>query len=87
MRFFGGFEGPVALRKRVFRFSSSDNEWQFTGGVFVTFDTRENAEKFLNVDGHDLTYHGDTLHVKWKIDFYREKGLFKRQLDSLTRRA
>ena len=43
MQFFKRFQGPVALRKRVYRFDASDGAWQFTGGVFVSFDTPENA--------------------------------------------
>lgn len=78
MHFFKGFEGPIALRKRVFRFGSSDNEWQFTGGVFVTFDTPDNAQKFISRDS--LSFNGDALQVSWQREFFKSKGLFKAKL-------
>ena len=31
--FFLRFKGPTALRKRVYRFATSDDDWQFTGGI------------------------------------------------------
>jgi len=86
-RFFERFQGPIAVRKRVFRFGSSDNQWQFTGGVFVTFDTRKNAQDFLSRHGHCLDFNGDTFQAKWQKDFYREKGLFKKKIDALGNRS
>jgi len=83
-KFFLRFKGPTALRKRVFRFATSDDAWQFSGGVFVNFDTRANAEEFLNLFSETkLSYNGDGLQVKWQVDFYKEKGLFKEELASL----
>lgn len=70
-RFFSRFSGTTAMRKRVFRFACSDGEWQFTGGVFVTFDTKDNAEEFIAIFGDTLTYNGDTLRVKWLADFFK----------------
>ena len=49
MQFFKRFEGPVALRKRVYRFDASNGDWQFTGSVFVSFDSKENAQNFFNL--------------------------------------
>ena len=58
--FFLRFKGPTALRKRVYRFATSDDDWQFTGGIFVNFDTRENAEEFLKLFSETkLSYNGD----------------------------
>ena len=83
-QFFLRFKGPVALRKRVFRLETSDAKWQFSGGVFVTFDTRPNAEEFLHLfSDKKLSYNGDSLRVNWQEDFYQEKGLFKQALASL----
>ena len=85
MQFFKRFQGPVALRKRVYRFDASDGAWQFTGAVFVSFDTPENAKKFLNMfSEQNLIYNdSDVLRVKWQGEFYQEKGLFKQELASL----
>jgi len=81
--FFLRFKGPTALRKRVYRFATSDDDWQFTGGIFVNFDTRENAEEFLKLFSETkLSYNGDGLQVKWQANYYKEKGLFKEQLAS-----
>jgi len=83
-KFFLRFKGPTALRKRVFRFATSDDVWQFSGGVFVNFDSRKNAEEFLNLFSETkLSYNGDGLQVKWQVDFYKEKGLYKEELASL----
>jgi len=83
-KFFLRFKGPNALRKRVYRFATSDDDWQFTGGVFVNFDCRENAEEFLKLFSETkLSYNGDGLQVKWQVDYYKEKGLFKEELASL----
>jgi len=82
--FFKKFKGTTAMRKRVYRFASSDNEWCFSGGVFVTFDSKESAKMFMDeYDKDNLNYNGDTLRIKWQTDFYQEKGLFKRELGSL----
>jgi len=85
VQFFKRFQGPVALRKRVYRFDASDGAWQFTGAVFVSFDTPENAKKFLNMfSEQNLIYNdSDVLRVKWQGEFYEEKGLFKQELASL----
>ena len=48
MEFVKRFEGPVGMRKRVYRFGKQ-NDWQFSGGVFVTFDTRDNALRLVSV--------------------------------------
>jgi len=81
--FFLRFKGPTALRKRVYRFATSDDDWKFTGGIFVNFDTRENAEEFLKLFSETkLSYNGDGLQVKWQANYYKEKGLFKEQLAS-----
>lgn len=60
MQFFKRFQGPVALRKRVYRFDASDGAWQFTGGVFVSFDTPENAKKFLNMFSEQNLIYNDS---------------------------
>ena len=78
--FFDNFDGPMAIRKRVYRFASSDNGWRFTGGVFVTFKTLEQAEFFLREYKGSILYGGDTLRLKWQAEFYHEKGLFKTEL-------
>ena len=63
-KFFLRFKGPNALRKRVYRFATSDDDWQFTGGVFVNFDCRENAEEFLKLFSETkLSYNGDGKRV------------------------
>ena len=83
--FFLRFKGPTALRKRVYHFAINDDDWQFTGGVFVDFDTRENAEEFLKLFSKiKLSYNGDSLQVKWQANFYKEKGLFKEELASFN---
>ena len=44
----------------MYRFATSDDDWQFTGGIFVNFDTRENAEEFLKLFSETkLSYNGD----------------------------
>ena len=48
MEFVKKFEGPVGMRKRVYRFGKQ-NDWQFSGGVFVTFDTRDNALRLVSL--------------------------------------
>ena len=48
MEFVKRFEGPVGMRKRVYRFGKQ-NDWQFSGGVFVTFDTRDNALRLVSL--------------------------------------
>ena len=46
VNFFKMFKGTSAIRKRVFRFGyEPDADWHFTGSVFVTFDTRDNADR------------------------------------------
>ena len=60
MEFFKRFQGPVALRKRVYRFDASDGAWQFTGGVFVSFDTPKNAKKFLNMFSEQNLIYNDS---------------------------
>ena len=81
--FFLRFKGRTALRKRVYRFAASDDDWKFTGGIFVNFDTRENAEEFLKLFSDiKLSYNGDSLQVKWQANFYKEKGLFKEEFAS-----
>ena len=60
VQFFKRFQGPVALRKRVYRFDASDGAWQFTGGVFVSFDTPENAKKFLNMFSEQNLIYNDS---------------------------
>ena len=60
MQFFKRFQGPVALRKRVYRFDASDGAWQFTGAVFVSFDTPENAKKFLNMFSEENLIYNDS---------------------------
>jgi hypothetical protein len=83
-KFFLRFKGPTALRKRVYRFSTSDDDWQFSGGVFVQFDNHDDAKEFLNLFTETkLSYNGDGLQVKWQVDFFKQKGLFKEQLASL----
>ena len=49
--------------KRVFRVDAND-PWQFTGSVFLGFDARENARKFLDfVSNARLIYNNsDVLH-------------------------
>lgn len=78
--FFDQFRGTSALKKRVYRFGSSDNEWRFTGGVFLTFSSKKEAEIFLEKNLDNLLYNGDRLRVKWQAQFFREKGLFKTEL-------
>lgn len=68
------------MKKRVYRFASSDNGWRFTGGVFVTFTSKERAEKFMEHYRDNLLFNGDRLRLKWQAEFYREKGLFKTEL-------
>lgn len=85
VRFFKMFKGTTAIRKRVFRFGyESDAEWHFTGAVFVTFDMKENAERFMtNAEVQKLLYNEDHLSVKWGTKFYDEKGRFRRELANL----
>ena len=45
--FFEQFKNLISYRKRVFRVDAND-PWQFTGSVFLGFDARENARKFLD---------------------------------------
>ena len=71
------------MKKRVYRFASSDNDWRFTGGVFVTFAKLPLAEKFYAQYKDNLLYNGDRLRVKWQAEFFQEKGLFKAELENL----
>ena len=75
------------MKKRVYRFASSDNDWRFTGGVFVTFDSQTRAETFFEHYKDNLLYNGDRLRVKWQSHFYQEKGLFKEELERLPKKA
>jgi len=85
--FFDQFQGPSAMKKRVYRFASSDNDWRFTGGVFVTFSSQTRAETFFEQYKDNLLYNGDRLRVKWQSHFYQEKGLFKEELERLPKKA
>lgn len=77
------FEGPVGMRKRVYRFGKQ-NDWQFSGGVFVTFDTRDNALRFLSkAMDQTLFYNEDKLSVKWATEFYEKIGKFRRERANL----
>lgn len=80
--FFRNYEGATDVRKRVFRLGSSDTQWRFTGGVFVTFDTVKNAMKFLTQPG-DVAFNGDKLTIKTQERFYEERGKFRRELAQL----
>ena len=82
--FFAQFKNPVFFEKRLFRVDAS-SPWQFTGDVLLAFDTRENAKKFLDfVSNHGLFYkNSEVLQVKWLVEYYREKGLFKQELAKL----
>lgn len=85
--FFDQYQGPSAMKKRVYRFASSDNDWRFTGGVFVTFDSQTRAETFFEHYKDNLLYNGDRLRVKWQTQFYQEKGLFKEEIERLPKKA
>ena len=76
--FFEQFKNLISYRKRVFRVDAND-PWQFTGSVFLGFDARENARKFLDfVSNARLIYNNsDVLRVKWQVEFFIEEGLFK----------
>jgi len=83
--FFGMFDDAETVRKRVYRNNASkeDDEglWCFTGSVFVTFSTEKAARNFFNLHlKTPVTYKGDKLIVKWQVDFYEQKGKFKRDV-------
>lgn len=83
--FFGLFDDAETVRKRVYRNNASkeDDEglWCFTGSVFVCFGTEKGAQNFYNRHlKTPVTYKGDKLIVKWQVDFYEQKGKFKRHV-------
>ena len=84
MPFFVQFRNVIRYCKRVHRVDANDS-WQFAGSVFLLFDTRENAMKFLDfVSNARLIYKdSDALRVKWQVEFYIEEGLFKQEIASL----
>lgn len=84
--FFEQFKNLTSYCKRSFRVDVNDS-WQFTGSVFLVFDKRENARKFLDfVSNARLIYNdSDALRVKWQEEFYIKEGLFKQEMASLRR--
>jgi len=83
VEFLKRFEGPVGVRKRVYRFGKQ-SDWQFSGGVFVSFDTRYNALRFMSkAMDQTLFYNEDKLSVKWAIEFYEKIGKFRRERATL----
>jgi len=76
--FFCRFPGAESIKKRVFR-ANPDERWKFSGGVFVTFETVEDAKEFMALDEVRLD-NGDKLLKKWQEDFFRERGRFKKEL-------
>jgi len=78
--FFGSYKGAASVRKRVYR-DRRDEPWTFTGAVFVTFDTTQDAEAFL--DQKEFSYRGDRLKVKLQADFYKDKGFFSREFEKM----
>jgi hypothetical protein len=83
--FFEQFKNLKGYCKRCFRVDANDS-WQFTGSVFLTFDTCENGRKFLDfVSNARLIYNdSDALRVKWQMGLYIEEGLFKKEIASLS---
>ena len=79
------------MRKRVFRYGSTDDDWKFTGGIFLIFKTPEAATKFMNLyrnpkdRSNRLTFNGDTLSIKWQREFYEDKGKFRKELSQARR--
>lgn len=76
--FFCRFPGAESIKKRVFR-ANPDERWKFSGGVFVTFETIEDAKEFMALTEVRLD-NGDKLLKKWQEDFFRERGRFKKEL-------
>ena len=76
--FFCRFAGAESIKKRVFR-ANPDERWKFSGGVFVTFETIEDAKEFMELPEVRLD-NGDKLLKKWQEDFFRERGRFKKEL-------
>ena len=76
--FFCRFAGAESIKKRVFR-ANPDERWKFSGGVFVTFETVEDAKEFMELPEVRLD-NGDKLLKKWQEDFFRERGRFKKEL-------
>lgn len=79
--FFADFEGACMIKKRRLR-EKKDQSWRFTGSVFVTFDTIQDAEKFLALKS--VKYQGDCLKRLAQVEFYREKRKFGYEIKMLT---
>ena len=83
--YFCRFTGAESIKKRVFR-ANPDERWKFSGGVFVTFDTIEDAKEFMALTEVRLD-NGVKLLKKWQEDFYRDRGRFKKELRELSGEA
>jgi len=94
MGHFFQFSGSSTIRKRLYRHSSSDQPgegdtgWQFTGAVFVGFDSVDSADAFVSQykEPKKLLYKGDTLKVMKQREFWEEKGRFMRELAELDQK-
>merc|ERR1711862_294658 len=70
--FFDQYQGPSAMKKRVYHFASSDNDWRFTGGVFVTFDSQTRAATFFEHYKDNLLSNGRPNSIR-RRDYSRKK--------------
>lgn len=80
--FFSKFDGIFSAQRRMCR-DSTDAEWKFVGSVFVRFEDRSSAQKFIDLP--KVTYKGDKLYRKWQLDFFQEKRKFRREIVEWTK--
>lgn len=87
LQYFAKFDGAIRVRKRCYRSNASEDdhegEWLFTGSIFVTFESVDQAKSFVEEaknSQENLKYKGDKLRVKWQEEFYEERGKFRREL-------
>ncbi|TRY63244.1 hypothetical protein TCAL_07136 [Tigriopus californicus] len=76
--FFSQFKGAETIKKRKIR-ECQEESWKFIGSVFVTFENQESAKAFLALS--NLNYKGDSLRAKFKLDFFKDRKIFLRQLN------
>lgn len=74
--FENGFEKVIGVRMRTARKREDedyDEKPDFLGSAFVTFATKEAAEKFISASSIGLVFGSRKLFVKWQADFFIEK--------------
>ncbi|XP_068140471.1 la protein homolog [Drosophila tropicalis] len=68
--FFSPYEKVVNLTMRK-HYDKPTKSYKFKGSIFLTFQTKEQAKKFL--EGEKILYKERELLLKWQIDYLKEK--------------